>query len=160
MIDLYISKEIYDRHVKQDDLIGKLIACRNVSIFLDMTDCDLNEYLDIPDKDLSKPTVSMDRGRNNIKSGKLMVDKVRNGAKVKYGLTKAIFIIDSISEEDRKEIQSKYGVLCIDENDENLLKLICTGEGEWSRTPEEGENASAYDWDYYFKKFQSIPCTS
>lgn len=168
MIDLYISKEIYEGHVGQDDLIGKLIACRNVSIFLDMTDCDLNKYLDILDKDLSKRTVSMDRGRNNIKSGKLMVDKVRKGKKVKYGLTKAIFIInsnpekdDSISEEDRKEIQSKYGVLCIDENDENLLKLICTGEGERSKTPEKGENASAYgDWDFYFKKFQSIPCTS
>lgn len=161
MIDLYISQTIYKGHVGQKDLIGKLIACRNVSVFLDMEDGDLDNYLDIPDEDLSKPTESMGRGRNNIKSGKIMIDNVIQGIRVKHGLTKAIFIIDSFKKEDRDTILSKYGVLCIDENDVELLELICTEEGKCQKKPEVGEDASTYgDWDFYFKKFQSIPCTS
>lgn len=161
MIDLYISQDIYARHEGKKDYIGKLIACRSVSVFLDVEDKELDRYLDISDEDLSKRSVSMDRGRNSIKSGKVLVDIVRKGERIKYGLTKAIFIIDYFSKEDREKILDKYGVLCIDENDDDLLELICTEEGKRQRTPERGEDASSYeDWKFYFKKFQSIPCTS
>ena len=163
MIDLYISQDIYARHEGQKDYIGKLIACRSVSVFLDVEDKELDRYLDISDEDLSKRSVSMDRGRNSIRSGKTFLDIMKEGKPVRYGLTKAIFIINSIrlSKEERERILDKYGVLCIDENDDEVLELFCTEEGKRQRTTSKGENAFFYgDWDFYFKNFQSIPCTS
>lgn len=163
MIDLYISQDIYARHEGKKDYIGKLIACRSVSVFLDVEDKELDRYLDISDEDLSKRSVSMDRGRNSIRSGKTLLDIMKEGKLVRYGLTKAIFIINSIrlSKEERERILDKYGVLCIDENDDELLELFCTEEGKRQRTTSKGEDASFYgDWDFYFKNFQSIPCTS
>ena len=39
--------------------------------------------------------------------------------------------------------------------------MFCTEEGKRQRTTSKGENAFFYgDWDFYFKNFQSIPCTS
>ena len=163
MIDLYISQDIYARHEGKKDYIGKLIACRSVSVFLDVEDKELDRYLDIPDEDLSKRSVSMDRGRNSIRSGKTLLDIMKEGKPVRYGLTKAMFIINSIrlSKVERERILDKYGVLCIDENDDELLELFCTEEGKRQRTTSKGENAFFYgDWDFYFKNFQCIPCTS
>ena len=163
MIDLYISQDIYARHEGKKDYIGKLIACRSVSVFLDVEDKELDRYLDISDEDLSKRSVSMDRGRNSIRSGKTLLDIMKEKKDVRYGLTKAIFIINSIrlSKVEKEIILDKYGVLCIDENDDELLELLCTEEGKRQRTTSKGENAFFYgDWDFYFKNFQSIPCTS
>lgn len=163
MIDLYISQDIYARHEGKKDYIGKLIACRSVSVFLDVEDKELDRYLDIPDEDLSKRSVSMDRGRNSIRSGKTLLDIMKEKKDVRYGLTKAIFIINSIrlSKVEKEIILDQYGFLCIDENDDELLELFCTEEGKRQRTTSKGEDASFYgDWDFYFKNFQSIPCTS
>lgn len=39
--------------------------------------------------------------------------------------------------------------------------MFCTEEGKRQRTTSKGENAFFYgDWDFYFKNFQCIPCTS
>lgn len=67
----------------------------------------------------------------------------------------------SIKRRTLERILDKYGVLCIDENDDELLELFCTEEGKRQRTTSKGENAFFYgDWDFYSKNFQSIPCAS
>ena len=159
---LFLSKVVYDGHKNESDYIGQLIKCRSVTVFLNMTNEEI--YKEYDNYNCSIPIGGHNRGANSIKSGKVVFDLVNNYKTVRYGLSKAIFITDDVtfSKEKREKIQNKYGILCIGEKDNDLLKLICTNEdGINSQTVTKGDDATTYgDWDYFFNGFDKIPCSA
>ena len=74
MIDLYISKDIYDHCAEGTDLY-LLLHNHATQVWLDIDDSDLNEH--IASRDNDEPSYDQSQDNPTPKSGKIMLDCMR-----------------------------------------------------------------------------------
>ena len=110
MIDLYISKNIYDTCPEGTDLY-LLLHNHATQIWLDINGSELDEL--IASQNDYELTVNQSQGNPTPKPGKIMLDCMKEGKPIKHGLSKAIVILDDITEDKAKEISQQYGILCL-----------------------------------------------
>ena len=118
MIDLYISKDIYDHCAEGTDLY-LLLHNHATQVWLDIDDSDLNEH--IASRDNDEPSYDQSQDNPTPKSGKIMLDYMIAGKEIKHGLSKAIVILDYITEDEANTISQQYGILCL--TDGQISKL-------------------------------------
>lgn len=151
MIDLYISKYIYDTCQEGTELY-LLLHNKATQIWLDIDGSELDELIPLPNDD--ELTESKNQGNRTPRSGKIMLDCMKEGKPIKHGLSKAIVILDDITEDKAKEITTKYGLLCFTFNNlEERLKCLKIKSKFLTTTK---------DWEFFFAPFKdnNVPCNS
>ena len=149
MIDLYISKDIYDNCAENTDLY-LLLHNHATQVWLDIDASELDEHIDSRDND--KPSYDQSQDNPTPKSGKIMLDCMREGKTIKHGLSKAIVILDDITEDVAKKISQQYGILCFTKDKvPGLLKRLQIKSKSY--TTNKG-------WEFHFAPFKKkqVPC--
>lgn len=149
MIDLYISKDIYDHCAEGTDLY-LLLHNHATQVWLDIDDSDLNEH--IASRDNDKPSYDQSQDNPTPKSGKIMLDCMREGKTIKHGLSKAIVILDDITEDVAKKISQQYGISCFTKDKvQGLLDSLQIKSKSY--TTNKG-------WEFHFAPFKKnkVPC--
>ena len=149
MIDLYISKDIYDHCAEGTDLY-LLLHNHATQVWLDIDDSDLNEHIASRDNDI--PFYDQSQDNSTPKSGKIMLDCMREGKTIMHGLSKAIVILDDITEDVAKKISQQYGILCFTKDKvQGLLDSLQIKSKSY--TTNKG-------WEFHFAPFKKnkVPC--
>lgn len=179
MIDLYISKNIYDTCQEGTDLY-LLLHNNATQIWLDIDGSELDELIASQNGD--ELTESKNQDNENLRSGKIMLDCMKEGKPIKHGLSKAIVILDDITEDKAKEISQQYGILCLTfKQISTLWKKLKTKSKYTTRFYSEEEKEAYKEenkidfpigkgagpdtsekkgWNYFFAPFNSIPCNT
>lgn len=169
MIDLYLSKKIYDYILKNQNKLWYLICNRSVKVFLDDVPPISNSADRGPDmsNDLPSPLDGKDMisfvkkiDPNNGNNGQDDNDQNdRQGS-----LSKAIFILDGIGKDKAKTIQNRLGIIClaVDPTDQkykgvkNDIDTLLTKPIK--RLTIEKDQPNSNGWEYLFHSdSQTIP---
>lgn len=178
MIDLYISKNIYVCDEGTD--LYLLLHNDATQVWLDIDDSKLNELIYSRDND--KPSYDQSQDNSTPKSGKIMLDCMREGKTIMHGLSKAIVILDDITEDVAKKISQQYGILCLTGGQISKLGKYLNAKSKYTTKSYSKEEKEAYKnenqeslpkgkgtapdksekkgWSFFFAPFDNIPCNA
>lgn len=170
MIKLYLSEKIFDKHCCQDSALGCLIRNPDVQLYLDL---DYSKIIEKVNRQLNNRFIMANDDLPKILSGEFVMDQLRNGCEISFGLSKAIFIFESKDiGKTEEEIQKKYGVLCIilnnsDDTEHLNDKLnLLTAKSDKTVSPnvstkqEKQDSPYIIGWKWFFSPFNNIPCNT